>query len=139
MFGSYVRFKCNYAALRKFSDNQQQHLLLGQRWIIGNTMWIWKSTSSHRYWFIRSLESLTDLLTIGQIWVFLRAFFLRWWATLRHVHIQGRNTTQVTMTCNFWYRHSQPLGRSQVYPELSSHVSVTYIVRVTFYFYTIII
>ena len=38
MFGVYVRFKCNYAALRKSSDNQQQHLLLGQRWIIGNTM-----------------------------------------------------------------------------------------------------
>ena len=28
MFGAYVRFKCNYAALRKSSDNQQQHLLL---------------------------------------------------------------------------------------------------------------
>jgi len=26
--------------------------------------------------------------------------------TLRHVHIQGRNTTKKTMTCNFWYRHS---------------------------------
>jgi len=31
MFGAYVRFKCIYAALRKSSDNQQQHLLLGQR------------------------------------------------------------------------------------------------------------
>ena len=38
MFGAYVRFKCNYAALGKSSDNQQQHLLLGQRRIIGNTM-----------------------------------------------------------------------------------------------------
>ena len=28
MFGAYVRFKCNYATLRKSSDNQQQHLLL---------------------------------------------------------------------------------------------------------------
>jgi len=46
MFGAYVRFKCNYAALRKSSDNQQQHLFLGQRLIIGNTMWIWLSTSS---------------------------------------------------------------------------------------------
>ena len=27
MFGAYVRFKCNYAALRKSSDNQQQHSL----------------------------------------------------------------------------------------------------------------
>ena len=27
MFGAYVRFKCNYVALRKSSDNQQQHLL----------------------------------------------------------------------------------------------------------------
>jgi len=48
MFGAYVRFKCNYAALGKSSDNQQQHLLLGQSWIIGNTMWIWLSTSSQR-------------------------------------------------------------------------------------------
>ena len=48
MFGAYVRFKCNYAALRKVTDNQQQHLLLGQRWIIGNMMWIWLSTSSQR-------------------------------------------------------------------------------------------
>ena len=24
MVGAYVRFKCNYAALRKYSDNQQQ-------------------------------------------------------------------------------------------------------------------
>jgi len=46
MVGAYVRFKCNYAALRKSSDNQQQHLLLVQQWIIGNTMWIWLSTSS---------------------------------------------------------------------------------------------
>jgi len=27
-------------------------------------------------------------------------------ATLRHVHIQGQNTTKKTLTCNFWYRHS---------------------------------
>jgi len=26
--------------------------------------------------------------------------------TLRHVHIQGLNTTKKTMTWNFWYRHS---------------------------------
>jgi len=26
MFGAYVRFKCNYAALRKSSHNQQQHI-----------------------------------------------------------------------------------------------------------------
>ena len=38
MFAAYVRFKCNYAALRKSSDNQQQHLLLGKLWIIGNMM-----------------------------------------------------------------------------------------------------
>jgi len=25
--------------------------------------------------------------------------------TLRHVHIQGRNTTKKMMTCNFWYCH----------------------------------
>jgi len=49
MFGTYVRFKCNYAALRKSSDNQQQHLLLGKRWIIGNTMWMWLSTSPQRW------------------------------------------------------------------------------------------
>jgi len=48
MFGAYVRFKCNYAALKKSSDNQQQHLLLGQRWILGNTMWIWLSTASQK-------------------------------------------------------------------------------------------
>jgi len=38
MFGANVRFKCNYAALKKSSDNHQQHLLLEQRWNIGNTM-----------------------------------------------------------------------------------------------------
>jgi len=38
------------------------------------------------------------------------------------------------MTCNFLYRHSQPLGRSQVYTELSSHVTVTYLVRFNFLF-----
>jgi len=49
MFGAYVRLKCNFAALRRSSDNQQQHLLLGQRWVIGNTMWsVWLSTSSQR-------------------------------------------------------------------------------------------
>jgi len=48
MFGAYVRFKCNYTELRKSSDNQQQHLFLGQRRIIGNTMWIWMSTLSQR-------------------------------------------------------------------------------------------
>jgi len=48
MFEAYVRFKCNYAALRKSSGNQQQYLLLGQPWIIGNTMWIWLSKSSQR-------------------------------------------------------------------------------------------
>jgi len=48
MFGAYVRFRYNYAALRKSSDNQQQHLLLGQRWIIGNRMWMWLSPSSYR-------------------------------------------------------------------------------------------
>jgi len=39
MFGAYhVQFKCNYLALGKSSDNQQQHLFIGQQWIIGNTM-----------------------------------------------------------------------------------------------------
>jgi len=38
MFGAYhVQFKCNYLALGKSSDNQQQHFI-GQQWIIGNTM-----------------------------------------------------------------------------------------------------
>ena len=48
MFGANVQFKCNYASLRKSSDIQQQDLLLGQRWIIWNTMWIWLATSSQR-------------------------------------------------------------------------------------------
>jgi len=30
-------------------------------------------------------------------------------ATLRHVHIQGRNTTKKPTTCNLWYCHSQSL------------------------------
>jgi len=46
MFGAYVRF--NYAALRKSSDDQHQHLLLVQWWTIENTVWIWLSTSSQR-------------------------------------------------------------------------------------------
>jgi len=101
------------------------------------------------YWtcelrFIRNLESLTVwrilLQAVGQKWVFLRACFLRWWATLRHVHIQGRNTTTKTMTCNYWYHHSQLLQRSQVYTWLFSHVPVKYLVRFIFYFiYYIII
>jgi len=129
MFGTYIRFKCNYAALRKSSDNQQQHHK-GGYWTCGIR-------------FIRILESLIAwrilLRTVGQIWVFLRACFSRWWATLRHVHIRGRNITKKKMTCNFWYRHSQPLGRLQVYIELSSHVSVPYLVCFSIYFYTIII
>jgi len=32
MFGANVRFKCNYAALKKSSDNQQQHLLLAVKY-----------------------------------------------------------------------------------------------------------
>jgi len=72
MFGSYVRFKCNYTALRKSSDNQQQHLLPGEPWIIGNTMWIWKSTSSQRrildlwkkvYQDFERFNSLKNILT----------------------------------------------------------------------------
>jgi len=39
----YVRFKWNYVALRKTSDNQQ-HLFLRQRRIIGNMMWMWMSS-----------------------------------------------------------------------------------------------
>jgi len=35
------------------------------------------------------------LRTVGQIWVFLRVCFLRWWS----------NTTKKTKTCNFGYRH----------------------------------
>jgi len=27
MFGAYVRFECNYVALRKSSDNPKQHLI----------------------------------------------------------------------------------------------------------------
>jgi len=72
MFGAYVRFKCNYAALRKSSDNQQQHLHLVQRWIIGNTMWKWLSTSSQMrilelcnkdYQDFGKLNSLKNILT----------------------------------------------------------------------------
>jgi len=48
MFGANVRIKCNYAALRKSSNNQQQHLFLGQWWIIGNTIWLLLATSSQR-------------------------------------------------------------------------------------------
>jgi len=51
MFGAYVRFKCNYAALRKSSDNQLQ-LLLGQHHHKGE---YW----TFGLWFIRILESLT--------------------------------------------------------------------------------
>ena len=141
MFGAYVRFKCNYAALRKSSDNQQQHLFLEQRWIIGNSMWIWLSTSSQRRILDLGNKVFQDSGKLNSLkresvkkWVFLRACFLSWWATLTHVH-----TTKKTMICNFWYRHSQPLGRSQVYTELSSHVSIPYLVRFNIYFYTIII
>jgi len=38
MFGAYIRFKCNYVAFRKSSDNQKQHLFIGQRRIIGNNV-----------------------------------------------------------------------------------------------------
>jgi len=59
---------------------------------------------------IRILESVTAwgilLRIVGQIWVFLRVYFYVDEVTLRRVHIQGRNTTKKTITCNFWYRHS---------------------------------
>ena len=66
MFGAYVRFRWYYATLRKSSDNQQQHLLLGQWLIIGNMMLseIWCECDKGGYWtcgirFSRILESLT--------------------------------------------------------------------------------
>ena len=70
MFGAYVRFKCNYAALRKSSDNQLQ-LLLGQHHHKGE---YW----TFGLWFIR---------------IFGKFNSLRNTQTLRHVHIQSRNTT----------------------------------------------
>ena len=98
-----------------------QARLLGKRWIIGNTMWIWLSTSSQRrildlwnkvYQDFGKFNSLRNTLTDSRSNMSLfRACFLRWWATLRHVHIQGQNTTKKTITCNFWYRHLQRLGR----------------------------
>jgi len=126
-----LRHAAPYAALRKSSDNQQQHLLLGQRWIIGNTMWKWLSTSSQRrildlwnkvYQDFGKFNSLRNTLTDSRSNMSLSSCLL---------------FTLMTMTCNFWYRHSQPLGRSQVYTELSSHVSVPYLVRFIFYLYTI--
>ena len=46
---AYLEFLAMFgAALWKSSDNQQQHLLPGQRWIIGNAMRVWLSTSSQR-------------------------------------------------------------------------------------------
>ena len=127
-----LRHAAPYAALRKSSDNQQQHLLLGQRWIIGNTMWKWLSTSSQRrildlwnkvYQDFGKFNSLRNTLTDSRSNMSLSSCLL---------------FTLMTMTCNFWYRHSQPLGRSQVYTELSSHVSVPYLVRFIFYLYTIL-
>jgi len=123
------------AALRKSSDNQ--HSLDSGRWLGIRCEYDCQHHHKGGYGtceirLIRILESLTAwrilLRTVGRILVFLRACFSRWWATLRHVHIQCRNTTQNTMTCNYWYRHSQQLERSQVYTGLSSHVSVPYLV-----------
>jgi len=66
------------------------------------------------YWncairIIRILESLTAwgilLRTVKYESFFGLAFYVDE-ATLRHVHIQGRNTTKKAITCNFWYRRS---------------------------------
>ena len=126
MFGAYVRFKCNYAALRKSSDNKQQHSLDSGGLLEIRCEYDCQHHHKGGYWtceintFYKNFErfnSLKNTCTDSRSNIFLRACFLRWWATLRHVHIQGRNTTKKTMTCAFWYRHSQPLGRSQGYTE----------------------
>jgi len=87
MFGVYVRFKRNYVALMKSSNNWKQHLSLEQWWIIGYMMLMWLSSfiikeDTGAIRIIRILESLTAwgilLQTVGQIWVFLCACFLHW-------------------------------------------------------------
>jgi len=78
MFGTYERFKWNYVALRKSSDNQINTYSLD----IGGL----SKRIHHKggYWnwairIIRILESLTVwgilLRTVGQIWFLLRACF----------------------------------------------------------------
>ena len=146
MFGAYVRFKCNMqhcGSLGIISSNMCSMDSGG----LSEILCEWDSQHHHKggHWtcgirFIRILESLTAwgilLWTVGQIWVFLCAWFFVGEATLSNVHIQGWNTTKKTMTCNFWYRHSQPLGISQLSTELSSHGSVPYLVWFYFYFDT---
>ena len=149
MFGAYVRFKCIYTALRKSSDNLQQHLFLGQRRIIGNTMWIWLSSSSQRrildLWNkvcpdFGKFNSLMNTLTDSRSNMSLSSSFL---LTLMS------NTYTCTHTRSKYNKEdddlqllispSQPLGRSQVYTKLSSHVSVPYLVHFNIYVYTSIV
>ena len=112
--GAYERFKWNCVALRKSSDNQKQHLFLGQRRIseIG-CEYDCHHSSQKRILAIRIiLENLTAwgilLRTVGQICTSLYSCLLvtSMKQHLRHVHKQGRNTTKKTMTCNVWYPHS---------------------------------
>ena len=86
-----------------------QARLLGKRWIIGNTMWIWLSTSSQRrildfwnkvYQDFEKFNSLKNILADSRSNMCLSSClpFTQ--------HIQDRNTKKKTMTCNCWYRHS---------------------------------
>ena len=125
MFGAYVRFKWNFVALRKSSDNQPQHLFLGQRWIIVKTMWMWLSTSSQ----VRILGLWKkDYQDFGE----QPEEYCLEHSVKYESFIQVETHQKKTVTCNFWYRHLQPLGRSQVSTGLSSHVSVPYLDQ--FYF-----
>ena len=127
MFGAYARFKCNNAALRKSSDNQQQHLLLGQRWIIGNTM---------VYQDFGKFNSLKNTLTDSRsnMSLSLCLLFTLMSNTQICTHTRSKHNKEDD-DLQLFISPLQPLGRSQVYTGLSSHVSVPYLVRFLFFLY----
>ena len=72
MFGDFsdVGFKWNYEALRKSSDNLQQHLFLSQQRIIGHMMWMWRGIlelcNIKDYQYFGKFNSLRNTLTNGR-------------------------------------------------------------------------
>jgi len=70
-------------------------LTCGKRIRAINDLWN-KDLIYQGFWMFNQLRyTITDI----KLWNFLRVYVDE--ATLRHVHIQGRNTTQKAMTCTF--------------------------------------
>ena len=117
----------------KSSDNQQQHLLLGQRWIIGNTMWIWLSTSSQTrildLWnkVYQILESLTAYVLKYES---ERGIIKYWWSFSNFTWFETEDKRNIDINTKPWHTsiRSVSLMKSPIfalYKTLSMTFSTT--------------